>query len=152
MILDIWYSITYLATQPSNIIRNSRLVNGAIIWAFSMSMLAYFSFVSHRELLKQYSACENSADIISVQNAWLSQQRQVPKEPHIVEGNLFWINCIDLLFLFCTLIWRNGVVSHSVFVCGETIQFWRGTTKVLLSLCLVVIRSMQIFEFTFNCL
>lgn len=40
----------------------------------------------NRELLKQYSACENSADIISVQNAWLSQQRQVPKEPHIVEG------------------------------------------------------------------
>ncbi|XP_050943161.1 uncharacterized protein LOC103494403 isoform X1 [Cucumis melo] len=40
----------------------------------------------NRELLKQYSACENSADIISVQNAWLSQQRQVPKEPHNVEG------------------------------------------------------------------
>ncbi|XP_022984902.1 ribosome biogenesis protein TSR3 homolog isoform X2 [Cucurbita maxima] len=39
----------------------------------------------NRELLKQYSACENSADIISVQNAWLSQQRQVPKEPRIVE-------------------------------------------------------------------
>lgn len=53
-----------------------------------MIMLAYFSFVLHRELLKQYSACENSADIISVQNAWLSQQRQVPKEPHNVEGNL----------------------------------------------------------------
>ncbi|XP_023551798.1 ribosome biogenesis protein TSR3 homolog [Cucurbita pepo subsp. pepo] len=40
----------------------------------------------NRELLKQYSACENSADIISVQNAWLSQQRQVPKEPRVLEG------------------------------------------------------------------
>ncbi|KAK6924120.1 16S/18S rRNA aminocarboxypropyltransferase Tsr3, C-terminal, partial [Dillenia turbinata] len=32
------------------------------------------------ELLKAYSECKNSAEIISVQNAWLSQQRsQVPK-------------------------------------------------------------------------
>ncbi|XP_062149054.1 uncharacterized protein LOC133857740 isoform X1 [Alnus glutinosa] len=35
----------------------------------------------NRELLKAYSECENSANIISVQNAWLSQQRQVPKVP-----------------------------------------------------------------------
>ncbi|KAK8367081.1 hypothetical protein V6Z11_A02G159900 [Gossypium hirsutum] len=35
----------------------------------------------NRELLKAYSECENSADIISVQNSWLSQQRQVPKVP-----------------------------------------------------------------------
>ncbi|KAK9037697.1 hypothetical protein V6N11_022599 [Hibiscus sabdariffa] len=35
----------------------------------------------NRELLKAYSECENSADIISVQNSWLSQQRQVPKAP-----------------------------------------------------------------------
>ena len=28
-----------------------------------------------RELLKAYSKCENGAEIISVQNAWLSQQR-----------------------------------------------------------------------------
>ncbi|XP_022774929.1 ribosome biogenesis protein TSR3 homolog [Durio zibethinus] len=33
----------------------------------------------NRELLKAYSECENSADIISVQNSWLSQQSQVPK-------------------------------------------------------------------------
>ena len=33
-----------------------------------------------RELLKAYSKCENGAEIISVQNAWLSQQRlQVQK-------------------------------------------------------------------------
>ncbi|XP_022136904.1 ribosome biogenesis protein TSR3 homolog [Momordica charantia] len=39
----------------------------------------------NRELLKKYSACENSADIISVQNAWLSQQSQVPKQLHNVQ-------------------------------------------------------------------
>eukprot|EP00257_Ricinus_communis_P021284 XP_015580731.1 ribosome biogenesis protein TSR3 homolog [Ricinus communis] len=33
----------------------------------------------NRELLKAYSECENSADIISVQNGWLSQQSKVPK-------------------------------------------------------------------------
>ncbi|EOX92209.1 RNase L inhibitor protein-related isoform 1 [Theobroma cacao] len=33
----------------------------------------------NRELLKAYSECENSGDIISVQNSWLSQQSQVPK-------------------------------------------------------------------------
>ncbi|XP_050205551.1 uncharacterized protein LOC126655411 [Mercurialis annua] len=33
----------------------------------------------NRELLKAYSECENSADIISVQNDWLSQTSQVPK-------------------------------------------------------------------------
>ncbi|OMO56001.1 hypothetical protein CCACVL1_26832 [Corchorus capsularis] len=33
----------------------------------------------NRELLKAYSECENSADIISVQNSWLSQQSQTPK-------------------------------------------------------------------------
>ncbi|KAJ4850815.1 Pentatricopeptide repeat-containing protein [Turnera subulata] len=33
----------------------------------------------NRELLKAYSECGNSADIISVQNAWLSQQREVSK-------------------------------------------------------------------------
>ncbi|XP_034692208.1 ribosome biogenesis protein TSR3 homolog [Vitis riparia] len=39
---------------------------------------AFFSL--NRELLKAYSKCENGAEIISVQNAWLSQQRlQVQK-------------------------------------------------------------------------
>ncbi|KAL9459148.1 hypothetical protein AB3S75_002523 [Citrus x aurantiifolia] len=40
----------------------------------------------NRELLKAYSKCENSADIISVQNDWLSQQSRVPKVPSDVEG------------------------------------------------------------------
>ncbi|PON54196.1 Ribosome biogenesis protein [Trema orientale] len=40
----------------------------------------------NRELLKAYSECENSAAIISVQNAWLSQQKEVPKAPTEVEG------------------------------------------------------------------
>ncbi|CAN6711455.1 unnamed protein product [Malus baccata var. baccata] len=35
----------------------------------------------NRELLKAYSKCENSAEIISVQNDWLSQNSQVPKAP-----------------------------------------------------------------------
>lgn len=37
------------------------------------------------ELLKAYSECQNSADIISVQNSWLSQQTQVSKAPIEVE-------------------------------------------------------------------
>ncbi|KAI4371247.1 hypothetical protein MLD38_019508 [Melastoma candidum] len=37
----------------------------------------------NRELLKAYSQCENSAEIISVQNSWLSQQNDVEKVPVI---------------------------------------------------------------------
>ena len=55
--------------------------------------LALFSYISvtwqfkfYRELLKAYSECENSAAIISVQNAWLSQQNEVPKAPTEVKG------------------------------------------------------------------
>ncbi|KAK2975220.1 hypothetical protein RJ640_008997 [Escallonia rubra] len=33
-----------------------------------------FVFLGYKELLKAYSECENSAEIISVQNDWLSQQ------------------------------------------------------------------------------
>ncbi|THG02407.1 hypothetical protein TEA_001232 [Camellia sinensis var. sinensis] len=41
----------------------------------------------NREILKAYSECENSADMISVQNAWLSQQSQsVAKVPSAAEG------------------------------------------------------------------
>jgi len=40
----------------------------------------------NRELLKAYSECENSADIISVQNAWLSQENQITKVPSVAEG------------------------------------------------------------------
>ncbi|KAM7261621.1 hypothetical protein ACFE04_020698 [Oxalis oulophora] len=41
-----------------------------------------------RELLKAYSACENSADIITAQNAWLNQERQVSKSvPDIAENS-----------------------------------------------------------------
>ncbi|CAL2266610.1 unnamed protein product [Prunus armeniaca] len=40
----------------------------------------------NRELLKAYSKCENSADIISVQNDWLSQNSQLPKVPAEVKG------------------------------------------------------------------
>ncbi|KAH7861277.1 hypothetical protein Vadar_024100 [Vaccinium darrowii] len=40
----------------------------------------------NRELLKAYSECENSADIISVQNAWLSQENQITKVPLVAEG------------------------------------------------------------------
>ncbi|GLT43998.1 hypothetical protein SLA2020_179170 [Shorea laevis] len=40
----------------------------------------------NRELLKAYTACENSADIISVQNSWLSQQSQIPAAPQDAEG------------------------------------------------------------------
>ncbi|KAI4310688.1 hypothetical protein MLD38_035646 [Melastoma candidum] len=40
----------------------------------------------NRELLKAYSQCENSAEIISVQNSWLSQQNDVEKVP-VSTGN-----------------------------------------------------------------
>ncbi|TQD84987.1 hypothetical protein C1H46_029503 [Malus baccata] len=40
----------------------------------------------NRELLKAYSKCENSAEIISVQNDWLSQNSQVPKAPREISG------------------------------------------------------------------
>ncbi|KAJ7956873.1 Ribosome biogenesis protein TSR3-like protein [Quillaja saponaria] len=40
----------------------------------------------NRELLKAYSECQNSADIISVQNAWILQQKQIPKSPVDTEG------------------------------------------------------------------
>ncbi|GAB2212751.1 hypothetical protein Drorol1_Dr00020734 [Drosera rotundifolia] len=36
----------------------------------------------NKELLKAYSECSNSAGIISVQNAWLSQQKS-PSSPHV---------------------------------------------------------------------
>ncbi|KAL1326941.1 ribosome biogenesis protein TSR3 homolog isoform X1 [Arachis ipaensis] len=35
----------------------------------------------NRELLKAYSKCQNSVDIIAVQNAWLSQESQIPRAP-----------------------------------------------------------------------
>ncbi|KAL1225743.1 hypothetical protein V5N11_005392 [Cardamine amara subsp. amara] len=35
----------------------------------------------NKDILKEYSKCQNSAEIISVQNSWLSQQTQVPKQP-----------------------------------------------------------------------
>ncbi|XP_054822271.1 uncharacterized protein LOC129320728 isoform X1 [Prosopis cineraria] len=35
----------------------------------------------NRELLKAYSKCENGSDIVSVQNAWLSQQSQIQRTP-----------------------------------------------------------------------
>ncbi|KAF7834248.1 ribosome biogenesis protein TSR3-like protein isoform X1 [Senna tora] len=35
----------------------------------------------NRELLKAYSQCQNSADIVSVQNDWLSQQSQIQRAP-----------------------------------------------------------------------
>uniref|UniRef100_A0A7N0V0S0 18S rRNA aminocarboxypropyltransferase n=1 Tax=Kalanchoe fedtschenkoi TaxID=63787 RepID=A0A7N0V0S0_KALFE len=40
----------------------------------------------NRELLKAYSECENSADIISAQNAWLAQTSRVPVAPKKKEG------------------------------------------------------------------
>ncbi|XP_057970917.1 uncharacterized protein LOC131159772 [Malania oleifera] len=41
----------------------------------------------NRELLKAYSECKSSADIISVQNSWLSEQRpSVPRDLPEIEG------------------------------------------------------------------
>ncbi|KAF2538089.1 hypothetical protein F2Q68_00023012 [Brassica cretica] len=35
----------------------------------------------NKDILKEYSKCENSAEIISVQNSWLTQQTQISKQP-----------------------------------------------------------------------
>lgn len=48
-----------------------------------------------RELLKSYSECGNSAEIISVQNAWLTQQREVPKAVSDTKGNLIFVKKIS---------------------------------------------------------
>ncbi|OVA03320.1 protein of unknown function DUF367 [Macleaya cordata] len=40
----------------------------------------------NREILKAYSQCNNSSDIISVQNDWLSQNSRVPKHPQDADG------------------------------------------------------------------
>ncbi|PIA48022.1 hypothetical protein AQUCO_01400546v1 [Aquilegia coerulea] len=40
----------------------------------------------NRELLKAYSECANSADMISVQNAWLSQNARVTRPPSDNDG------------------------------------------------------------------
>lgn len=50
------------------------------------TVLTFGIFDLCRELLKAYSGCQSSADVISVQNDWLSQQSQVPKGPTEVQG------------------------------------------------------------------
>lgn len=52
----------------------ANLLLGKFNWGHAFSSL-------NKELLKAYSKCQNSAEIISVQNDWLSQARQVPKAP-----------------------------------------------------------------------
>ncbi|CAN1356500.1 18S rRNA aminocarboxypropyltransferase [Linum perenne] len=45
------------------------------------------SFLSlNSELLKAYSGCSSGAEVISTQNEWLAQQRQVPKAVSETEG------------------------------------------------------------------
>ncbi|EOA21353.1 hypothetical protein CARUB_v10001716mg [Capsella rubella] len=39
----------------------------------------------NKDILKEYSKCQNSAEIISVQNSWLTQQTQIPKQPPALE-------------------------------------------------------------------
>lgn len=40
----------------------------------------------NREILKAYSQCESSADIISVQNSWMAQQKQLATQVPLVVG------------------------------------------------------------------
>lgn len=42
----------------------------------------------NKDILKEYSKCENSAEIISVQNSWLTQQTQIPKQPPALEEHV----------------------------------------------------------------
>ncbi|KAF7130503.1 hypothetical protein RHSIM_Rhsim10G0156200 [Rhododendron simsii] len=67
--------------------------NSSSSWKWSLRVFLYlFSvltagvFNRGRELLKAYSECENSADIISVQNAWLSQETQLITKVPSAEG------------------------------------------------------------------
>ncbi|XP_021898244.1 ribosome biogenesis protein TSR3 homolog [Carica papaya] len=52
--------------------RNCKFVAGKVQWGHAFLSL-------NRELLKAYAECENSSEIIAVQNSWLSQQNQVTK-------------------------------------------------------------------------
>ncbi|KAK6922963.1 16S/18S rRNA aminocarboxypropyltransferase Tsr3, C-terminal [Dillenia turbinata] len=63
-----------VAANPVNYEEETaKLLLGKFKWGHAFLSL-------NSELLKAYSECKNSAEIISVQNAWLSQQRsQVPK-------------------------------------------------------------------------
>lgn len=59
---------------------------------FYIFLASIVNFYYYRELLKLYSECKDSAEIISVQNDWLSQQRSpVEKIPANIKGiiNLF---------------------------------------------------------------
>ncbi|KAI5582385.1 hypothetical protein BDE02_07G082800 [Populus trichocarpa] len=53
------------------------------------------------ELLKAYSECGNSAETISVQNAWLSQQNQVPKAVSDAKVKAVW--CFYLKYISCKI-------------------------------------------------
>ncbi|GAU19746.1 hypothetical protein TSUD_78720 [Trifolium subterraneum] len=52
----------------------ANLLLGKFNWGHAFTSL-------NKELLKAYSKCQNSAEIITVQNDWLSQARQIPKTP-----------------------------------------------------------------------
>ncbi|XP_014506122.1 ribosome biogenesis protein TSR3 homolog [Vigna radiata var. radiata] len=54
--------------------KTANLLLGKFKWGHAFMSL-------NGELLRAYSKCQNSAEIISVQNAWLSQERQVPRAP-----------------------------------------------------------------------
>ncbi|XP_020236937.1 ribosome biogenesis protein TSR3 homolog [Cajanus cajan] len=54
--------------------KTANLLLGKFKWGHAFMSL-------NGELLRAYSKCQNSAEIISVQNAWLSQERQIPRPP-----------------------------------------------------------------------
>ncbi|CAJ1938027.1 unnamed protein product [Sphenostylis stenocarpa] len=54
--------------------KTANLLLGKFKWGHAFMSL-------NGELLRAYSKCQNSAEIISVQNAWLSQERQIPRAP-----------------------------------------------------------------------
>ncbi|KAL2343019.1 hypothetical protein Fmac_004304 [Flemingia macrophylla] len=54
--------------------KTANLLLGKFKWGHAFMSL-------NGELLRAYSKCQNSYEIISVQNAWLSQERQIPRAP-----------------------------------------------------------------------
>ncbi|KAG5155340.1 hypothetical protein JHK82_013309 [Glycine max] len=54
--------------------KTANLLLGKFKWGHAFMSL-------NGELLRAYSKCQNSAEIISVQNAWLSQESQIPRAP-----------------------------------------------------------------------
>lgn len=75
-----------------------------------------------RELLKSYSECGNSAEIISVQNAWLTQNT-APKAVSNTEGNLCVLSrkyLISMIFVYES---NTFLMNNFIVICKSSVVF-----------------------------